>query len=150
MLMTLAAAGDRNAHEIAFWNGPGGQRWLNRQEAEDALLAPVAEVLFDRAAARVGEIVLDIGCGCGATSIALARCVAPGGRVLGIDVSEPMLERARQLAPKGLPVDFALADATVYAFEPGGAALLFSRFAVMFFPDPPKSFANIRLALRTV
>jgi len=122
--MTLASADDRNALEIAYWNGPGGQRWLNWQQAQDALLAPVAEVLFDRAAARVGEIVLDIGCGCGTTSIALARRVAPGGRVLGIDVSLPMLERARQLAPKELPVNFALADATVYPFEPGRGDLL--------------------------
>jgi len=116
--------------------------------AQDALLAPVAEVLFDRAAARVGEIVLDIGCGCGATSIALARRVAPGGRVLGIDVSAPMLERARQLAPQGLPVDFALADATVYPFESGRADLLCSRFGVMFFADPAQSFANMRCGLR--
>jgi len=147
--MTLPAADDRNADEIAYWNGPGGQRWLNRQQAQDALLAPVAEVLFDRAAARVGEIVLDIGCGCGATSIALARRVAPGGRVLGIDVSLPMLERARQLAPKELPVDFALADATVYPFEPGRGDLLCSRFGVMFFADPARSFANMRCGLRS-
>ena len=146
--MTLPAADDRNADEIAYWNGPGGQRWLNRQQALDALLAPIAEVLVDRAAPRVGEIVLDIGCGCGATSISLARRVAPGGRVLGIDVSSPMLERARQLAPKGLPVDFALADATVYPFEPGRANLLCSRFGVMFFADPVQSFANMRCGLR--
>jgi SAM-dependent methyltransferase len=139
---------ERNCTEIAFWNGPGGQRWLSRQEAQDALLAPVAEVLLDRVAARGGEIVLDIGCGCGVTSIALARRVAPGGRVLGIDVSSPMLERARQLAPKGLPVDFALADATVYPFEPGRADLLCSRFGVMFFADPAQSFANMRCGLR--
>jgi SAM-dependent methyltransferase len=147
--MTLLATDDRNAAEIAFWNGPGGQCWLNRQQAQDALLAPVAEVLLDRAAARVGEIVLDIGCGCGATSIALARRVAPGGCVLGIDVSSLMLERARQLAPQGLPVDFALADATVYPFEPGRADLLFSRFGVMFFADPVESFANMRCGLRS-
>src|SRR5690349_24116867 len=50
-----------------------------------------------------------------------------------------MLERARQLAPQGLPVDFTLADATVYPFEPGRADLLFSRFGVMFFADPARS-----------
>src|SRR5207248_10071581 len=71
---------ERNAAEIEYWNGPGGERWLNRQQAQDALLAPVADVLLDRAAAHPGEIVLDIGCGCGSTSIALAQRVAPGGR----------------------------------------------------------------------
>jgi SAM-dependent methyltransferase len=145
--MTLAAD-DHNADQIAYWNGPAGQRWLDRQQTQDALLAPVAEVLLDRAAPRVGESVLDIGCGCGATSIALARCVAPTGHVLGIDVSAPMLGRARQLAPQGLPLDFALADATVYPFETGQADLLCSRFGVMFFADPVRSFANMRCGLR--
>ena len=145
--MTLAA-NDQNADQIAYWNGPAGQRWLDRQQTQDALLAPIAEVLLDRAAPRVGESVLDIGCGCGATSIALARCVAPTGHVLGIDVSAPMLGRARQLAPKGLPVEFALADATVYPFETGQTDLLCSRFGVMFFADPVRSFANMRCGLR--
>src|SRR5207253_2894321 len=82
------------------WNGPGGERWLNRQQAQDALLAPVADVLLGRAAAHPGEIVLDIGCGCGSTSIALAQRVAPRGHVLGVDVSAPLRERARELAPR--------------------------------------------------
>jgi SAM-dependent methyltransferase len=146
--MTLAAD-DPNADQIAYWNGPAGQRWLDRQQAQDALLAPISEVLLDRAAARVGEFALDIGCGCGTTSIALARCVAPTGHVLGIDVSAPMLGRARQLAPEELPVEFALADATVYPFEPGQADLLCSRFGVMFFADPVRSFANMRGGLRS-
>jgi ubiquinone/menaquinone biosynthesis C-methylase UbiE len=103
---------------------------------------------MERAAARDGETVLDIGCGAGTTSIALARQVAPDGRVLGVDVSAPLLERARQHAPAGLPVEFALADATVFPFAPGGADLLFSRFGVLFFADPARSFANMRRGLR--
>jgi SAM-dependent methyltransferase len=59
-----------------------------------------------------------------------------------------MLGRARQIAPKGLPVDFELADATVYPFEPASADLLVSRFGVMFFAEPALSFANMRRALR--
>ena len=146
--MTLASADSRNADQIAYWNGPAGQRWVRRQEEQDALLAPVAGILLERAAARVGESVLDIGCGWGGTAVALAKRVAPGGRVLGVDVSELMLARARELAPQGLPVEFVLGDATVYPFEPGKADLLFSRFGVMFFADPARSFVNMRGALR--
>lgn len=147
--VTLRFADGRNATEIAYWNGPGGARWVARQPLQDALLAPVAELLIERAAARAGERVLDIGCGAGATSIALAGQVAPKGRVLGVDVSAPLLERARELAPPQLPVEFMLGDATVYPFEAGGADLLFSRFGVMFFADPARSFANMRGGLRT-
>jgi ubiquinone/menaquinone biosynthesis C-methylase UbiE len=146
--VTLPANDEGNAAEIAYWNGPGGDRWRNQQQTHDELLAKVAEVLLERAAARSGEFVIDIGCGCGATSIALAHRVAPTGRVLGVDVSSPMVERARQLAPKGLPVDFVLADATVHPFEPNRADLLCSRFGVMFFADPVRSFTNMRRGLR--
>lgn len=146
--MTLVSADDRNADQAAYWNGPAGQRWVRRQAEQDALLAPVAELLLERAAPRAGELVLDIGCGWGGTAIELARHVAPGGRVLGVDVSEQMLARARDLAPPGLPIEFGLGDATVYPFEPGKADLLFSRFGVMFFADPARSFSNMRMGLR--
>lgn len=146
--MTLPATDDHNAAEIAYWNGSNAERWVRRQEEQDALLAPVADVLLERAAPRPGEFVLDIGCGWGGIALALARLVAPGGRVLGVDVSQLMLARARELLPQGLPVEFVLADATVHAFEPGRADLLVSRFGVMFFADPVRSFANMRTALR--
>ena len=146
--MTSAPADDRNAREIAYWNGPGGERWVSHQRMQDALLAEVAGLLLERAAPRAGESVLDIGCGAGTTSLALARQVAPAGRVLGVDVSAPLLERARQQASADLPVEFALADATVYPFAPRAADLLFSRFGVMFFADPARSFANMRGGLR--
>ena len=145
--MTRPLTDERNADQIAYWNGPGGQRWLARQRLQDALLAPVSELLMERAAARPGEFVLDIGCGGGTTSISLAQQVAPGGHVLGVDVSVPLLERARTLVPPGLAVEFVEGDATVYPFEPGRADLLFSRFGVMFFAEPTRSFANMRAAL---
>lgn len=147
--MSLPSSDDRNADQIAYWNGPAGRRWVQRQEEQDTLLAPVAEVLLDRAAARAGEFVLDIGCGWGGISAAIARRVEPGGRVLGVDVSEPMLARARELLPQGLAVEFALGDATVYPFAPGRANLLVSRFGVMFFADPARSFTNMRRGLRS-
>jgi SAM-dependent methyltransferase len=143
---------DRNADQIAYWNGPNGQRWTDRQAEQDVLLAPVTQAVIDRAVPRAGERIIDVGCGCGGTSIALASRVAPTGFVLGVDISGPMLARARQLAPKGasegLPVDFVLADATVYPFDPGSFDFLVSRFGVMFFAEPAVSFSNLRRALR--
>ena len=137
-----------NADQIAYWNGPGGQHWADRQQVQDILLAPVADLLLDRARPAPGERIVDVGCGCGATTSALAQRAGPAGHVLGIDISGPMLARARQLAPAGLPVDFELADATIYPFASGGFDLLVSRFGVMFFAEPALSFANMRRALR--
>jgi cyclopropane fatty-acyl-phospholipid synthase-like methyltransferase len=77
--VTPSCADERNADQVAYWNGPAGRRWVQRQEEQDRLLAPVAEVLLDRCAARPGESVLDIGCGWGGIAVALARRVAPGG-----------------------------------------------------------------------
>jgi SAM-dependent methyltransferase len=139
---------DRNADQIAYWNGPGGQRWADRQQSQDILLAPVADAMIERARTKAGERIVDVGCGSGATTIALAQKVGPSGHVLGIDISAPMLDRARQLAPKGAPVEFVLADATIYPFEPASFDLLASRFGVMFFAEPAISFANMRGALR--
>jgi ubiquinone/menaquinone biosynthesis C-methylase UbiE len=146
--MTTPAGHAQNADQIAFWNGPAGQHWTERQPVQDILLAPIAQVLLERTSARPGERILDVGCGCGATSIALAERVAPGGFVFGIDISAPMLARARQIAPQGLPLDFVLADATVYPFDLASFDLLVSRFGVMFFADPVASFVNLRRALR--
>ena len=91
---------EENADQIAYWNGPGGQRWADRQAAQDILLKPIADLLIDRANPKAGERVIDVGCGSGATSILFGHKVAPSGHVFGIDVSGPMLERARQSAPK--------------------------------------------------
>jgi SAM-dependent methyltransferase len=146
--MNASSGHDQNADQIAYWNGPGGQRWASRQQAQDILLAPVADVLIDRAEPAAGERIIDIGCGSGFTTIAFAQKVGSSGHVLGVDVSGPMLERARQSTPKDAPIDFVLADATVYPFEAASFDLLASRFGVMFFADPAKSFANMRKALR--
>jgi len=139
---------EQNADQIAYWNGPGGQRWANRQQAQDVVLAPIADLLIDRARPKAGERVIDVGCGSGATTIAFARKVAPSGHAFGVDISGPMLARARESAPKELPVEFALADATVYPFDPHSFDLLASRFGVMFFADPALSFSNMQRALR--
>ena len=146
--MQLPPGHDKNADQIAYWNGPGGQRWADRQATQDVVLAPVADVLIDRARIEAGERIVDVGCGAGATTIAFAKKVGPAGHVTGIDISGPMLARARQVAPAELPVDFVLADATVHPFEPASFDLLASRFGVMFFAEPALSFANLHRALR--
>jgi SAM-dependent methyltransferase len=146
--MDTPTSHDQNADQIAYWNGPAGQRWADRQQAQDILLGPVADILVDRAKLKPGERVIDVGCGSGATTIAFAQKVGPSGHALGIDLSAPMLARARASAPEGLPVDFVLADATVYPFDPASFDLLASRFGVMFFAEPVLSFANMRRALR--
>jgi SAM-dependent methyltransferase len=94
--------------------------------------------------------VLDVGCGCGATSRALATRVGASGSVHGVDISTPMLERAGALAREAghANVRFTNADAQTHRFEPAGADVLFSRFGVMFFADPPAAFRNLRDALR--
>jgi ubiquinone/menaquinone biosynthesis C-methylase UbiE len=147
-MMDVPSGHELNADQIAFWNGPGGQHWVDRQQSQDIVFAPISELLIGRAHATAGERVVDVGCGCGDISVLLAQKVGPTGHVLGIDVSAPMLERARQIAPGALPVSFVLADATVYPFETSSFDLLASRFGVMFFADPVLSFANLRRALR--
>jgi SAM-dependent methyltransferase len=99
---------------------------------------------------RPGENILDIGCGCGETSIDLGHRVAPYGRVLGIDISGPMLERARySVGVLGLAnVSFENADAQTHPFPDGAFNLVFSRFGVMFFIDPTAAFANLRRTLK--
>ena len=146
--MDMPEGHDKNADQVAYWNGPGGQRWADRQPTQDIVLAPVADVLIDRAKIKTGERVIDVGCGAGATTIAFANKVGPTGHVLGVDISAPMLERARQVAPPGAPIEFLLADATVYPFAPAGFDLVASRFGVMFFAEPALSFANLRKALK--
>src|ERR1700761_6916773 len=146
--MDAPAGHDQNADQIAYWNGAGGQRWADRQPVQDILLQTVADLVIDRGRIRAGERVLDVGCGSGSTTFAFAKAVGLSGHVMGIDISAPMLARAREVAPAGAPVEFLLADATVHPFAPESFDLLASRFGVMFFADPALSFANMHRAMR--
>lgn len=135
-----------NREQVEYWNGDAGQRWVEAQEWLDATLSPISSALLEKAAARPGERVVDIGCGCGDTSIALA---ATGADVRGVDISAPMLERAEARARSrtgGGRIVFTRADAATEHFTPDHD-LVFSRFGVMFFADPRAAFSNLRAAL---
>jgi SAM-dependent methyltransferase len=137
-----------NAAQAEYWSGPVGRRWRDRQEHQDEVLRPVSERLIAAAKPRPGEKVIDVGCGCGATTIDFAERVAPGGEALGLDISELMLSLARERARADLPARFVVADATVHDMALASADLVVSRFGVMFFADPTRSFANVRRGLR--
>jgi SAM-dependent methyltransferase len=135
-----------NADQCAFWNGPGGHTWVARQEHTDITLAPVTEALLAFAAPRPGEGVLDIGCGCGATTLEFARAVGPAGRVAALDISGPMLAegQARAEAAGIANVVWRQVDAATAALD--GYDLLTSAFGLMFFGDPVAAFAHMRSA----
>lgn len=132
-----------NQEQIDYWNGEAGTTWVEAQERLDGLLAPISDRLIERAAAAPGERVIDVGCGCGQTSIQLAQ---QGAEVWGIDVSDPMLTHARQRAAGMERLAFSRQDAASADFTPDHA-LLFSRFGVMFFVDPIAAFSNLHTAL---
>src|SRR5262245_36305077 len=110
-----------NAEQIQYWNEVSGPKWVALQSAIDEQIRPLGRMVMDRVALRGGERVLDVGCGCGDTTVELARRVAPDGTVVGIDISAVMLERARQTArEQGVNVRFEQADAQTHAFTPAG------------------------------
>ncbi|MFD8686046.1 class I SAM-dependent methyltransferase [Streptomyces sp. NPDC059651] len=131
------------------WNGPLGQHWADHPDRYDAMLDGFDGALFAAAAIGPGDRVVDIGCGSGLTT-RMAAQRAPGGRVTGVDLSEPLVGRARALTDGARfpQVTYRLADAQTCAFEPGGYDLAVSRGGVMFFADPVAAFANIAGALR--
>ncbi len=138
----------KNADQVAAWNGQSGDRWVANQARLDAMVAVFGQAAIEAAAPAKGERVLDIGCGAGASSLALAARVGPGGQVLGVDISEPLIGLARTLARQDTPTLFQVADASSAELPEGAFDILFSRFGVMFFDDPTGAFAHMRRALR--
>lgn len=138
-----------NAEMAAAWDGDEGAHWAERADDYDRTIRRHSEHLLAAAAVEPGHEVLDVGCGCGRTTIDLARFAADG-RALGVDLSGPMLEVARKrAADEGVAnVAFEQGDAQVLPFPPGGFDLVVSRYGAMFFGDPPVAFANLARALR--
>ena len=138
-----------NVEQIADWNGVVGQQWAALQSNLDAMIMPFGKAALDVANVRLGYRVIDVGCGCGDTSIELARKVGESGAVLGVDVSQPMLgvARTRAAAEQLVHLSFEHADAAD-AELPLGNDMLFSRFGVMFFGHPVAAFRQMRKSLR--
>jgi len=136
-----------NQDQIAFWNDKAGQDWTALQTRMDTNLSRIHDAIMAFAAPKPGEAVLDVGCGTGTTSLALADAVGAAGRVMGLDVSQPMLGLAQTRGQGRANLAFELADAAAHPFQPD-YDLLFSRFGVMFFDDPVGAFANLHRALK--
>ena len=135
---------DANSAQAHHWNFDAGPGWVARQEQLDRMLEPLGERGLATASPLPGERAIDVGCGCGATTIALARRVGESGHVLGVDISEPMLARARERCAelRLANVELMRSDAQ-QAQLPPAHDLAFSRFGVMFFDDPTAAMANI-------
>ena len=132
------------------WRDESGQKWARQQERTDAQLGPLGLPAIEALALQPGERVLDVGCGAGQTLLQLAERVAPDGWVTGLDISEPLLELARQriATSRQSRIDVVLGDAETARLEPAYDAL-FSRFGVMFFEDPrrPSAIWRVRCVL---
>ncbi|MDL4772780.1 class I SAM-dependent methyltransferase [Actinomadura xylanilytica] len=137
-----------NTAQSEAWNGYEGQHWAAHSDRFDAVNSGFNERLLNSAAIGERDRVLDVGCGNGQLTRLAARR-APRGRTLGVDLSEPMLTRARDLAVReNVPnVSFERGDAQIHPFEDGGFEVALSRFGIMFFADPVAAFANIGRAL---
>lgn len=148
--MAVLSADGPNAEQIEYWNGQTGPKWVADQALIDTMLRPLGHAAMERAAIRRGEQVLDVGCGCGDTTLEIATRVAPTGTVKGIDISTVMLAQARKAAAaRGITnATFTNADAQTHELAAGRNDLLFSRFGVMFFADPTAAFTNLRSALK--
>jgi ubiquinone/menaquinone biosynthesis C-methylase UbiE len=134
----------------ALWNGHAGRAWVEAQESLDRLYKPFEDLLVDAASPGSGHRVLDVGCGTGGTTLAVARLLGPTGHCIGVDISEPMIALARTRAEReNTPARFVRADAQTHVFEPAYFDLIISRFGVMFFGDPVLAFANLRRAARS-
>jgi SAM-dependent methyltransferase len=138
-----------DGEQAARWNGPAAQSWVEAQALLDEMFRPFEDLLVEAASAEPGGRVLDVGCGTGGTTLAVARRLGPAGRCVGVDISEPMVTAARARAEReGTPASFIRADAQDHEFAPAAFDAVISRFGVMFFNDSVRAFSNLRRAAR--
>lgn len=131
------------------WAGEMGARWLASLDRFEGMIAPIGAALLAQADYQPGERVLDLGCGGGATTLAIAEAVGPDGAALGLDVAPMLVERATQRAAEaGSHARFVCADAATASLDEPPFDRLFSRFGSMFFPEPVPAFANLKAMLK--
>jgi ubiquinone/menaquinone biosynthesis C-methylase UbiE len=149
--MTDRQTGSPNAREVQYWNSAHTRPWTDEYEAIDRLFAGLTRVALDHAEPKLGERVIDIGCGSGTTVLELAARVGPSGYVLGADVSKPSVAKARERigAANARQAEIMLCDVSTHTFPANSFDLVFSRFGIMFFADPVATFANIRKAMKS-
>lgn len=147
--MTVEAP-DANAAQRRYWNTVAGPRWVAAPGFRERRNQESTALLLARLGLTGGESVLEIGCGAGALTVLLAEAVGERGRVVAVDISEPMLGAARQRVRESghSNITLLLGDAQVFAFEPAAFDLATSRMGVMFFSDPAAAFRNIRASLK--
>ncbi|MGJ7544557.1 class I SAM-dependent methyltransferase [Variovorax sp. LT1R16] len=132
--------------QAALWNGRAGQAWVDGQSMLDRMFRPFEDLLAETAAARPRQAVLDVGCGTGATTHAIARRLGASAQCVGVDISAPMIVAARGRSGPGARTVFVCGDAQTQPFAPASFDLLVSRFGVMFFDDPVAAFVNLHRA----
>ena len=138
-----------NKNQRDFWSGKGGDIWVERQNVMDTMLSPLGEAALNKLNFNEGENVLDIGCGCGHTTLNIAKRIEPLGNVTGLDISEPMLERAKESAVEMSITNTTFKCVDVQTEDLGDQiySAAFSRFGVMFFEDSIAAFKNINRSL---
>jgi len=133
--------------QAALWNGVVGRAWVENQDLLEQMFEPFADLLVQSVSSRSANRVLDVGCGTGGTTLAVARRLGAKGRCTGVDISEPMIAAARARAGRdGLSATFICANAQTHAFDPASFDTIISRFGVMFFDDFVEAFSNLRHA----
>lgn len=130
------------------WAGEQGRKWLAHIDRFEGMIAPIGEALLARAGIAPGERVIDLGCGGGLTSLALAEAAGPDGAVLGLDISSDLIDLARARAQGHANLRFVCADAATVTLDDAPYDRLVSRFGSMFFADPYAAFANLHRMLK--
>ena len=144
----MSKAAELHQAQVANWDGPMGEVWAASEARTDRSLLPVSSALFRLADVEPGEVVLDVGCGGGATTEQLAMDVGSTGRVVGLDVSKTLLGLAEKRLDGTSQAEFLHADASTVTFPRPMFDVLFSRFGVMFFGDPVAAFSNLHRAMK--